>query len=123
TYTGVDPVTGAPTGLNNIPVTDLGYSCPGNPNAISSNLECGQAPNPRTVAAKHLKSHYQDEYMLGLEQELNQTWTCGVKGMYRNPRSALDDNRTQALGGGCFIFSPGVGNTFYEEQEDGSLVA
>ena len=122
TYTGIDPVTGAPTGLTNVPVQDIGYLCPGETHVISSNLECGGAPNPRTVAAKDLKSHYQDEYMLGFEQELNDTWTWGIKGMYRNLRSAIDDTCTPALGGACYMFNPGVGNTFYEEQEDGSLV-
>ncbi|REM96142.1 hypothetical protein DSI35_27540, partial [Mycobacterium tuberculosis] len=34
---------------------------------------------------------------------------------------AIDDTCTPALGGGCFIFNPGVGNTFWEEQADGTL--
>jgi len=122
TYTGVDPRTGAPTGLVNVPVTDMGYSCEGNPNAISSNLECGQSPNPRTVAAKDIKSHFQDEYIVGFEHQPNESLAWGTKFTYRELKSAIDDTCTQALGGGCFLFNPGEGNTFYEEQEDGSLV-
>jgi len=122
TYTGTDPRTGAPTGLTNIPVdTSLGYSCPGNPYAISSNLECGTAPDPRTVAAKGLKSHFQDEYIAGLEHQLNDAFNWGVKGTYRILRSAIDDTCAPALGGRCFTFNPGVANTFAYEQDDGSF--
>ena len=122
TYTGTDPRTGAPIGLVNIPVdTSLGYSCPGNPNAISSNLECGTAPDPRTVAAKDLKSHFQDEYILGLEHQLNSSFSWGVKATYRDLRSAIDDTCAPALGGRCFTFNPGVTNTFAYEQDDGSF--
>jgi hypothetical protein len=122
TYTGTDPRTGAPIGLVNVPVdTSLGYSCPGNPNAISSNLECGTAPDPRTVAAKGLKSHFQDEYILGMEQKLNDSFNWGVKATYRDLRSAIDDTCAPALGGRCFTFNPGVANTFAYEQDDGSF--
>lgn len=122
TYTGVDPRTGAPTGLTNIPVDPNSiYTCPGNPNAVSSNLECGEAPNPLTVAAKNLKSHYQDEFIVGMEQALNEDYSWGAKATYRDLKSAIDDTCTPALGGGCFLFNPGEDNTFYEEQEDGSL--
>lgn len=123
TYTGVDPRTGAPSGLVNVPVTDMGYSCPGNLNAISSNLECGQSPNPQTVAAKDIKSHFQDEYIIGFEHQPNASLAWGGKFTYRELKSAIDDTCTQALGGGCFLFNPGEGNTFYEEQDDGSLTA
>ena len=121
TYTGTDPRTGAPTGLVNIPVdTSLGYSCPGNPTAISSNLECGIAPDPKTVAAKDLKSHFQDEYIIGMEQQISDSFNWGIKGTYRDLRSAIDDTCTPALGGRCFTFNPGVKNTFAFDQEDGS---
>ncbi len=120
TYTGVDATTGAPTGLSSIPVdASLGYTCAGN--AVSSNLECGEAPNPRTLAAVDLKSHYQDEYILGMEQQLSEGARWGAKFTYRELKSAIDDTCTNALGGACFLFNPGVGNTFWEEQIDGSF--
>ena len=122
TYSGVDPVTGAPTGLTNIPVDpSFGTLCPGSQYLVSSNLECGDAPDPRTVAAKDIKSHYQDEFIIGMEQALNEDYSWGAKGTYRTLRSAIDDTCTPALGGGCFLFNPGESNTFYEEQPDGSL--
>jgi len=46
-YTGIDPVTGAPTGL-----TALGT-------AYSSNNEYGQAKDPKSVAAQDMKPTYQ----------------------------------------------------------------
>lgn len=124
TYTGTDPRTGAPTGLNPIAVdTSKGHVCPGlgNGGAVSSNLECGTSPDPRTVAAKNMKSHYQDEYILGMEQQLTPALNWGAKLTYRNLRSAIDDTCTPALGGACFLFNPGVANTFLEEQADGSF--
>jgi outer membrane receptor protein involved in Fe transport len=122
TYTGIDPVTGAPTGLVNIPVDpNTPYTCPGNAYAVAPNLECGDAPDPRTVAAVGLKSHYQDEFIIGLEQAFNADYSWGAKFTHRELKSAIDDTCTPALGGGCFIFNPGVGNTFWEEQEDGSF--
>lgn len=122
TYTGTDPRTGAPTGLVNVPVdASLGYTCPGSSTAISSNLECGESPDPRTVAAKNMKSHYQDEYILGMQQQLTSVYNWGVKGTYRELRSAIDDTCTPALSGACFLFNPGEGNTFQEEQADGSF--
>ncbi|MGY0505475.1 TonB-dependent receptor domain-containing protein [Luteimonas sp. e5] len=120
-YTGIDPVTGAPTGLTNIPVTDRGYNCPGQPTVISSNLECGNARDPRVVAAKDLKPHYQDEYILGVQHQFSPSTTWGIKGRYRELRNAIDDTCTPALGGECYIFNPGIGNTFYEMGADGQL--
>lgn len=121
TYTGTDPVTGAPTGLVSIPVDkSKGYTCPGS-NAVSSNLECGDSPDPRTVAAKGMKSHFQDEFILGMQQQLSPAFNYGAKVTYRTLRSAIDDTCTPALGGACFLFNPGVANTFEQEQDDGSF--
>jgi len=119
TYTGV-AADGTPTGLTNIAVDpNAGYSCPGNPNAISSNLECGDASDPRTVAAIDLKSHYQDEFIIGMEQVLSDTLSWGAKFTYRDLKSAIDDTCAPALGGGCFIFNPGESNSFYEDNGNG----
>lgn len=123
TYSGVDPVTGAPTGLTNIPVDpSAGTLCPGSDYVVAMNLECGTAPDPRTVAAADIKSHYQDEFILGMEQAINADYSWGAKGTYRDLKSAIDDTCTPILGGSCFLFNPGVANTFYQQQEDGSLL-
>ena len=121
TYTDVDE-NGTPTGLVNIPVDpNVGYTCPGQPTVISANLECGDSPDPRTVAAIDLKPHYQDEFILGMEKTLGDRYTWGAKFTYRDLKNAIDDTCTPALDGGCFIFNPGRGNTFWEEQPDGSF--
>lgn len=122
TYTGTDPRTGAPTGLVNIPVdASKGYTCPGSSTVISSNLECGSSPDPRTVAAKDIKSHYQDEYIIGMEQALSPTFSWGAKATYRTLRSAIDDTCAPALNGGCFLFNPGQTNTFLFDNGDGTF--
>lgn len=122
TYTGVDPRTGAPTGLSPIAVDrSKGYTC-GNTNLVSTNLECGEAPDPRTVAAKGMKSHFQDEYILGAEYQVSPTYVAGAKVTVRKLRSAIDDTCTQTLGGRCFLFNPGQANTFLLEQADGSFI-
>lgn len=120
TYTGVD-ASGNPTGLTNVPVTDVGYLCPGSSTVMAPNLECGNSPDPRTVAAVNLKSHFQDEFIVGMEQDLGNNLAWGAKLTYRDLKSAIDDTCTPALSGGCFIFNPGVGNTFWEEQADGGF--
>ncbi|WP_430387277.1 TonB-dependent receptor [Dyella sp. 20L07] len=123
TYTGIDPRTGAPTGLTSVAVNkSKGYTC-GGTNAVSTNLECGESPDPRTVAAKDLKSHFQDEYILGAEYQPSASYVVGARATVRKLRSAIDDTCTQALGGSCYLFNPGQANTFLEEQADGSFKA
>ncbi|WP_233171576.1 TonB-dependent receptor [Dyella sp. ASV21] len=123
TYTGVDTVSGVPLGLNPIAVDPVSpYICP-NTGGVSSNQECGDAPDPRTVAAKGLRSHFQDEYILGMEQQINPSYSYGVKLTYRKLMSAIDDTCVAALGGRCLTFNPGRGNTFEVLQPDGSLAS
>jgi hypothetical protein len=79
TYTGVDPVTGAPTGLVNLtPVT-------------SSDNEFGQVKLPQTVAAQNLRPSFQDEITLGFEQAFSPNLNYGVKMTYRKLKSTIDD--------------------------------
>ena len=126
-YTGVDPLTGAPTGL-----TSLGP-------IWSENNEFGQPKDPRGVAAKDLASHFQDAFTFGAERSLG-GFNLGAKATYRTLRSAIDDYcdpapiRAQAIANGiaaavanewqlsCTLFNPGVGNTFLQDVDgDGVL--
>ena len=118
TYTGIN-ADGTPSGLNAIPLTSQTYACPNG--GISSNIECGIAPDPRVVSSIGLKAHYQDEYLVGMDQVLNDTLTWGAKVTYRELKSAIDDSCPPGLGGSCFIMNPGQGNSFWIEQPDGSL--
>ncbi len=121
TYTGVDPNSGVPIGLNPIAVDPTSSFICANTGGVSSNKECGQAPDPRTVAAKGLRSHFQDEYILGMEQQISPTFNWGAKLTYRKLMSAIDDTCIQSLGNKCLTFNPGRGNTFMVPQADGSL--
>lgn len=129
TYTGIDPVTGAPTGL-----TSLGP-------VWSPNNEFGEPKDPRTVAASNLRSHYQDAFSFGMEQNLG-AFNVGAKASYRTLGSAIDDFCdyrpfvAAAIAGGmdpavaqefshefsCAMFNPGQSNTFWQDVDgDGVL--
>ena len=119
TYSGIDQVTGEPTGLTQIPQDRY----PG----VSANNEFGIPPDPKTVTSRNAKAEYQDEYIAGFDKTLDafgQKWVYGAKGTYRVLRNDLDDvcddNTIQAyavqqgldpvaaLGStGCYIMNPG----------------
>jgi hypothetical protein len=119
TFTGIDPTNGAPIGFQQVGDT------------LFVNGENGTSPDPKTVAAKGLKSYYQDEYILGFDKMIDNDWVVGSKAVYRKLRSGIDDmcdqrpfhNYADAHGIAltnpvydnqvCFIFNPGVGNSFY----------
>ncbi|KGQ18788.1 Oar protein [Lysobacter dokdonensis DS-58] len=79
TYTGVDPSTGAPTGLD--PISNISYL----------NNEFGTAKNPNAVTSGDLKPMYQDEYILGFQKQLTDHMSLGVRGIYRDLSSGIDD--------------------------------
>ena len=126
-YSGINPLTGAPTGL-----TSLGP-------VWSENNEFGQAKDPRTVAAKNLDSHFQDAYTFGAERSMG-GYNLGAKATYRTLRSAIDDYcdsgpiRAQAIANGidaavandwqfsCALFNPGVGNTFMVDVDGNGVL-
>jgi len=122
-YTGVDPVTNAP--INPTPISSIFFANGAN----------GTAPNPVTLAKKGLSAYYQDEYILGFDQQLSQNWVWGAKGIYRNLKSIIDDfcdarpflaheaaagtpitnpafTEWQTNGAPCLLFNPGRGGTF-----------
>lgn len=78
-YTGIDPLTGAPTGLNKIS------------EPLSANNELGQRKDVRQVTATNLKPTYQDEFTLGLEKALARNLNFGARLTYRKLRSTIDD--------------------------------
>jgi hypothetical protein len=79
TYTGVDPVTGAPLGLN--PIS----------NVLSANNEFGAEQRANELAANGLKAHFQDEINLGLEKQLSPNWRGGIRVTYRTLKNTIDD--------------------------------
>ncbi|WP_414648220.1 TonB-dependent receptor [Dyella sp.] len=125
TYAGIDPATGAPTGLKPI-----------GPGPISSNGEYGATPDPKTVTATDLRSQYQDEAILGFSKMLGSDWMYGAKVTVRRLETAIDDvcdynalaAKAAASGidpdrvifpNSCLIFNPGKTNTFLLANADG----
>ncbi|MEO8778496.1 MAG: Oar protein, partial [Rhodanobacter sp.] len=119
TYTGID-ANGMPTGVSYL------KSSTGGP--VSPNGEYGQSPDPKTVSAQNIKSEYQDEFILGFDQQIDANWLWGMKGTVRHLRNALDDvcdngaigRAAQAQGadlsaltiGSCYLSNPGRANTY-----------
>lgn len=131
-FTGIDPNNGTPLGL-----AALGDG------PYSSNQEYGQAPDPASVAAKGLKSHFQDEFVLGMEKQLGDSLVFGARYVFRDLKSAIDDvcdwrpaynwavdngyseEVAEALGdslNNCRLFNPGEANTFQLDDGNGNLI-
>ncbi|MDE2307822.1 MAG: TonB-dependent receptor [Xanthomonadaceae bacterium] len=88
TYSGIDPTTGYPTGLT--PINSNGQtSGPGVP--VSLNNEYGQALNPYTVHSTNIKAEYQDQFVLGMQQQFAKSWVYGVQGTYSRLGRIIDD--------------------------------
>lgn len=89
-YTGVNPVTGAPEGLGALPA---GYAAafPSRTGVTYSNGEAGVVPNPTSVATQDLKPFKQREFILGAQQQVAD-WTLGVKAIYRRILTGIDDS-------------------------------
>ncbi|HEV2540730.1 MAG TPA: TonB-dependent receptor [Frateuria sp.] len=78
-YTGIDPATGVPTGL-----TALGPT-------TSPDGEKGVPKDPKEVTARNLKPEYLDEFIAGFDKKLNDNWNYGAKAMWRDLKTAIDD--------------------------------
>lgn len=48
-------------------------------------------PDPATVAGVGLSPMYQDEFILGMQHQLNENWQLGVRGIMREVKSGMDD--------------------------------
>jgi hypothetical protein len=115
-YTGIDQVTGLPTGTSSTGP------------AFSTNNEYGQAKDIPTLSAQNIKPTFQDEITLGIEKALSPVYTAGVKLTYRQLKQTIDDlcdsrpfenyaaangiNIDNWAGFGCASFNPGKDNTF-----------
>ncbi|HEX5694631.1 MAG TPA: TonB-dependent receptor, partial [Arenimonas sp.] len=65
---------------------------------------------------------YQDEFILGFEQALNQAWSVGVQGTYRDLHNAIDDMEISAThcgrnGPGWVMANPGEEVTFWGDTD------
>lgn len=124
TYTGVDPTTGAPTGLHAI-------SDPYSPNNFY-----GQARDAREITAIDLKPLSQDEIALGFEKALGSDYILGASLLYRHLNETNDDTCDQRPiddwaarngvdtshwhGFSCAIINPGRANSLWVDFSDGA---
>jgi len=91
----------------------------------------GNVPAPddlRIEVARDLKMVYQDEFILGFQQAISQTWSYGVNATYRVMNRAVEDTRINHIGAcpsyfqddsasGFPIINPGETNTLWCENE------
>ena len=131
TYTGIG-ANGLPTGMTEVPGVG-GAPAPG---PVSSNGEYGQPIDVLAFAPKDMKNMYQDEFILGVDKMLNDSWVVGAKLTYRDLKSSIDDvcysdkivDKLVASGinpdsveiASCYMFNPGGTNTFSLKNVDGS---
>ncbi len=82
----------------------------------------GNAPAPddvRTAVARDLKQVFQDEFILGFQQALSQTWSWGINATYRKVSRAVEDVRINHVEGCPWysgdwpIINPGEKNTLW----------
>jgi hypothetical protein len=78
-YTGIDPATGIPTGLTQV-------GAPTSPDG-----EFGLPKDPQQVTARNLKPEYVDEFIVGFDKKLGDSWVYGAKAMWRDLKTAIDD--------------------------------
>jgi hypothetical protein len=79
-FTAVDPLTGSP--IDPVSRGNFRYL----------NSENGNPHIAATVASQNLKPMYQDEYILGFQKQLNDNFSLGVRGIFRDLKAAIDDN-------------------------------
>ncbi|WP_286270374.1 TonB-dependent receptor [Thalassotalea hakodatensis] len=99
-----------------------------------------QIPNPQVISDQNLEPMYQDEIIIGYQQEYNEDWTLGAKFMGRTVGNGMDDfcandgftnwaadngydNFDPHSLAGCIIVNPGEDITIFMDLEnDGNLV-
>ena len=128
TYASVD-ANGIPQGL-----TQVG-------GVTSPDGEFGLPKDPQQVTARNLKPEYVDEFILGFDKKLNDSWTYGAKATWRQLGTAIDDecspgqiaakmtsmglnpnNYSDSLYGAsyCRLINPGLTNTMLVKPNAGT---
>ncbi len=111
TYSGVDPTTGAPTGLT--PIT-------GDVNTSTVVNSSGTAPTQRQFQAEEADPFYKEEFILGYEKYLSDENKLSVRFVNRDVGATLDDYcGPSANGSFCTLVNPGFGGTW--EDTDGTV--
>jgi len=104
------------------PVTGRSYLAPDIGAQIGAVNTDGNTPPPddvRTAVAHDLKQVFQDEYILGFQQAINQAWSYGVNVTYRKMTRSVEDVRINHVDGCPWysgdwpILNPGEKNTLW----------
>jgi hypothetical protein len=114
------------------PITGNSYLFPDLGPQIGPVQTDGNIPAPddlRIEVARDLKMVYQDEFILGFQQAINQAWSYGVNATYRKVNRAVEDTRINHIAdcpsyfwddsaSGFPIINPGETNTLWCENEN-----
>lgn len=100
-FSGVDPATGAPTGL--VSRNTFRYV----------NGEFGEPKNAKTIASQNLDPMYQDEFILGAQMRITNHQNVGARAIYRELKAAIDDN--------C-DYTPILTSAGFTQDDDGAWV-
>ncbi|TCV97468.1 carboxypeptidase family protein [Luteibacter rhizovicinus] len=77
TYTGMDPVTKAPTGLTQIGDTNYLFN--------------GLAPTPEQISTSNITAPYQYEFQIYVQKQLGSAWAAQAEIGYTNLKKTIDD--------------------------------
>jgi hypothetical protein len=111
TFTGVDGTTGAPTGL-----TPLAETLQGGTLADSQQISgTPVVPEKDIFQAQEADPFSKDEYIVGYEQLINENYTLGIKGTYREVATALDDYCGRYAYPYCVMVNPGFDSSWYSD--------
>lgn len=104
------------------PVTGAAYLAPNLGAQIGPVNTEGNAPAPddvRTAVARDLKQVFQDEFIVGFQQAINQAWSYGINATYRKVTRAVEDVSIRHVEGCPWysgdwpIINPGETNTLW----------
>lgn len=111
TFTGVDSSTGAPTGLAPLAET-LGGGTIADSQQVSGTPV---VPEKGIFQAQEADPFSKDEYIVGYEQILNENYTLGLKGTFREVATALDDYCGRYAYPYCVMVNPGFDSSWYSD--------
>jgi len=111
TFTGIDSSSGVPTGLS--PLADtIGSGGLLNSQQISG---APTIPEKDLFQAQEADPFSKDELIIGYEKVLDDQYTIGVKGTYREVATALDDYCGRYAYPYCVLINPGSSASWYSD--------
>ena len=86
---------------------------------VNTDMNAPAPDDVRTAVARDLKQVFQDEYILGFQQMINQAWSYGVNATYRKMTRSVEDVRINHVDGCPWysgdwpIINPGESNSLW----------